>query len=274
MSQTTFRVTREAALALADVRGFDLGDFTTVKLPEPWLHPHASTSARYRIRLKNGEDPSEIFPETPGQSIRTIDAQTIELTVRARAANSQAPHSSESDAASSDPPTSVDLASSDLVPLDAPEIRALAQKVGDSARSRWKQAVATERLVHDWIERKDYATAFASADEVARTRTGDCTEHAVLLTALCRAQGIPARSLYGLVYAPSEQGFAFHMWNEVWVDDRWISLDATLGRGGTGAAHLVLGHSRLTSESAMTDLLPVIRVMGQLEMELLEFATQ
>ena len=34
----------------------------------------------------------------------------------------------------------------------------------------------------------------------ARTRSGDCSEHAVLLTALLRARGIPARVSHGLVY--------------------------------------------------------------------------
>ena len=40
----------------------------------------------------------------------------------------------------------------------------------------------------------------ATAAEVARSREGDCTEHAVLLAALARARGIPARVAMGLVY--------------------------------------------------------------------------
>ena len=67
--------------------------------------------------------------------------------------------------------------------------------------------------------------------EVARSLEGDCTEHAVLLAALCRARKIPARVAFGLVYYPPQKGFAYHMWNEVWIADRWIPLDATLGHG-------------------------------------------
>ena len=74
---------------------------------------------------------------------------------------------------------------------------------------------------------------------------GDCTEHAVLLAALCRARGIPARVAIGLVYVSAAQGFGYHMWNEVWIDGGWIPLDATIARGGTGAAHLKLADSSL-----------------------------
>ena len=74
---------------------------------------------------------------------------------------------------------------------------------------------------------------------------GDCTEHAVLLAALARSRGIPARVAIGLVYQPATQSFAYHMWNELWVGDHWFPLDSTLGRGEIGAAHLKLSDSNL-----------------------------
>ena len=61
-------------------------------------------------------------------------------------------------------------------------------------------ALALRELVYDHVLTKDLTTAFASASEVARTRAGDCTEHAVLLAALLRARKIPARVCHGLVY--------------------------------------------------------------------------
>jgi hypothetical protein len=60
------------------------------------------------------------------------------------------------------------------------------------------------------------------------------------------------------------------MWNEAWIADRWIPLDATLGRGGTGADHLKLQHSSLSPEQAEGAVLSVLKVMNQLQLRILD----
>ena len=45
-------------------------------------------------------------------------------------------------------------------------------------------------------------------------------------------------------------------------------IHATLGRGGIGAAHLKVADSDLSSASPVSALLPVIDVIGQLELEI------
>jgi hypothetical protein len=74
----------------------------------------------------------------------------------------------------------------------------------------------------------------------------------------------------GLVYSEREQGFAFHMWNEVWITNRWIPLDATLGQGGIGADHLKLQTSNLASGAADSAVLSVLAVINQLQLTILE----
>ena len=90
----------------------------------------------------------------------------------------------------------------------------------------------------------------------------------MLLAALVRARGIPARVAIGLVY--QDQKFLYHMWDEVYLGGRWIPLDATLAQGGIGAAHLKLAHSNLEGASAYASVLPVAQVAGRLKIELLE----
>lgn len=79
-----------------------------------------------------------------------------------------------------------------------------------------------------------------TASEVARARTGDCSEHAVLLVALLRAQGIPARQVTGMSYAGDEgfvgnsNCFIYHAWTLAWLKNaqgvsRWVNLDAAIG---------------------------------------------
>jgi transglutaminase/protease-like cytokinesis protein 3 len=92
----------------------------------------------------------------------------------------------------------------------------------------------------------------------------------MLLAALCRARKIPARIAIGLVYYPPAQGFAYHMWTEVWIEDRWMGLDATLGDGGIAADHLKLAVSSLAGASAYADLLPVVQAIGKLQLEVVK----
>jgi transglutaminase-like putative cysteine protease len=110
---------------------------------------------------------------------------------------------------------------------------------------------------------------------VAKSREGDCTEHAVLLAAMCRARKIPARVAIGLVYilhneknVPSPK-FDFHMWTEAWIDGRWIPLDGTVGRGGISASYLKVFQSDLQGD-IYSCILPVAQVAGKLKVEVLE----
>ena len=101
---------------------------------------------------------------------------------------------------------------------------------------------------------------------------GDCSEHAVLLAATCRARGIPARVAIGLLYSAEDQAFQYHMWNEVWIKDRWIPLDATLGQGGIGACHLKLRDSSLARQTPYSMVSPVMYLIGKLKIEPISIA--
>ena len=81
----------------------------------------------------------------------------------------------------------------------------MAQAVAAGESDPWTVACALERHVKTTIRLKNYSTAMATAAEVAQSLEGDCTEHAMLLAALCRARQIPARVAIGLVYYPVRQ---------------------------------------------------------------------
>ena len=128
-------------------------------------------------------------------------------------------------------------------------------------------AVALEKHVNELITEKDFSTALATAAEVAESRQGDCTEHAVLLAALARARGIPSRAAVGLVYVGALKGFGYHMWTEVWLGNHWYALDATRPEGGTGCGHIKIAHNNLSGTEASLVFLPVLQVMGKLKIE-------
>ncbi len=99
-----------------------------------------------------------------------------------------------------------------------------------------------ERFVYDYIVEKNSAHGFDVASMVAKSRAGDCTEHAVLLTALLRLYGYPARTVIGLYVSLEEPVLAYgHAWTEYYGDVGWAGLDATRITRSVGAQHVPLG---------------------------------
>jgi hypothetical protein len=86
------------------------------------------------------------------------------------------------------------------------------------------------RFVEKVISEKNMSRSYDLASVVASRREGDCTEHAVLLTALARAFAIPARVTHGLVLVEVEGRLAAmgHAWVEYHSQGKWLPADATL----------------------------------------------
>lgn len=259
----TFRTTKEVALRESDGGAFDLNASTMVKLAKPLKDAHATKKIIYRARLKRG-DPSKTFANSPSQLVEKIDEHTAEITVRALRPGEDA----ATQFAAPRAPASGDESPNNLIQSDDTLVALLSNQVLPEENEHWTLACGFEEFVQKLVTTTNFSQAIASAADVARERKGDCTEHAVLLAALCRARGLPARVAMGLVYSPRDEAFAYHMWNEVWIDDQWIPMDATLGRRGIGAAHLKVADSDLASASPLSALLPVIDVIGQLELEI------
>jgi hypothetical protein len=164
------------------------------------------------------------------------------------------------------------LAATSMLQADDPLIqRSSAEAVG-AETDAWKAAQAIERWVNVAIKDKNMGVGFASALQVCRSREGDCTEHAVLVAALCRAAGIPARVVFGLEYLSGILGG--HAWNEVWIEGRWYALDATLGSGSADALHLALGRLALAEGTYGAELMPFITLMSGIEVDVVEVAWQ
>jgi len=259
------RATKALALEKPQTVDLDLLWDLAVKVERPLPDAHRTKRIRYRVRLE-GDDPAKVFVAGASQRVNSIDAHTAEVTVYAIRPGQ---HGGNPDAPD-DPPGEEDRQPNNLIQSDNAKIVAMARKAAGTQQDPWKVAVALEQYVNRLITKKDFSRAFATAAEVAENPAGDCTEHAVLLAALARARGIPARAAMGLVYMQGKHSFGYHMWDEVYVDGRWVPIDATLGQGGIGAAHLELAHSSLKGASAYSSFLPVIQVIGRLKIEVLE----
>ena len=117
---------------------------------------------------------------------------------------------------------------------------------------------------------RHYGIAFASASDAARTGAGDCTEHAVLLAAALRVDGIPSRVASGLVHGrideATEPGFAWHMWTQALVGGAWLDLDATRPLD-FDAGHLLVATSALSRRTGSDELAALLPLLGRLRIE-------
>ncbi len=111
------------------------------------------------------------------------------------------------------------------VQCDDPKIKKLAAEIVGAE----KDPVQIAQKLVDWIDsnlRPTYSANASTATAVLEQRAGDCTEHALLFTALARAAGVPARQLGGVVYTEEPSPlFAWHAWAEIHNGDGWISVD-------------------------------------------------
>lgn len=176
------------------------------------------------------------------------------------------------------------LQPSTYLEVDSPEIRALARRAIGHEDNPVKAAHMIEEFVRGYITKKDLRIAFASAQETAKSREGDCTEHAVLCAALGRAVGLPTRCVIGLGYIPpgvdapavvnagnNDTGeFGFHMWAEAWVGpDQWVPMDAALN--GFDVGHIAITKSALEQINPLVDLgTPITQLMASLKIEVVK----
>ena len=155
------------------------------------------------------------------------------------------------------------LNASGMIQSDAPEIRKLAMEIVEGEGEPWQQARMIEAWVFKNVEDKNMTVAHGSALEVFENRKGDCSEHAVLCAALCRARGVPARVVMGLLYIGGV--WAGHAWNEVWVDESWYPLDATLGLGSADPLRLAMSSMTMQDDKAMEEMLRLSQLLGSMQ---------
>jgi len=267
LTMAMYTVPKEEALKKLTGGELDLGVSTLVKVPAI-DNPHRAKKIVYRVRIE-GDDPTQVLLSGDTQQVKKVEKDTADVTVT-----------------SALPPKNAPLPTANAVPaeflganrflqIDDDLVKDHAAKAIGDETDPWQQCLKMEKWVSENLKKKDFSTLLASAAEVAKDLSGDCTEHATLLAAMVRTRKIPSRVAVGLVYVPTKNGegaFGGHMWTEVFLDGRWIPLDATLGRGGIGGGHIKFSHSSYADDSPapVGEFLPLVTALGKLSIEVRE----
>jgi hypothetical protein len=278
----------------------DLNEFVTdraecMKEPEgveifaqTLIHPQISIpspsdqeQAVYRLTLANSSKTLTLWNQGEQRVLNSAPGSSeIEVTVPHVSPNDvtwQLPHEDTPELHKYLEPTA-------YLEVNSPEIQALAKQAVGDEKNPVKAAHLIETFVRQYITKKDLSIAFASAQETAKSREGDCTEHAVLCAALGRAAGLPTRCVLGFGYLPPGEDdpalsnqtddstglFGGHMWAEAWVGpDQWVTMDAAMH--GFDVGHIAVTKTALEEINPLIDLqAPLLELMDNLKIEVVK----
>jgi hypothetical protein len=220
----------DEACANAPDQDVDLLRAAMVDSPRPMVASLRVAPVRYLVSVR-GDRPNP-FIETDEQHVHALGDGLYQVDVGFAVART-----------GEDGPGADDTAANPWVQSESPEVVAMAKRIVGDAATDLQRMRRLRSYLSDYISEKGLDVGYASALETIHTRRGDCTEHAVLLTALARALGIPTRVVTGIVYTDRYGGasrvFVPHAWTQAWIQNRWVSFDSAQRR--FDATHIALG---------------------------------
>ncbi|MBG28909.1 MAG: hypothetical protein CMI31_02745 [Opitutae bacterium] len=257
-------IATDRALAKAEFQPTDL--FTQSLLSIETEIPGDANSVVYRMLPKKDKQ-LDLQPEKNDfQQVRSLGEGGVEVTVkRARHADLLKAKGHSGGLAFEYKKANV------MIDSDDPLVQRLAKGATQGSRNVFDMAHRLRHFVSHYVRVKNLEVGFATASEVARSREGDCSEHAVLLAAMGRAAGLPSRVVAGLVYVPELAGkknvMGYHLWTQFHLRGRWVDFDAALGESECAPTRICLMTSSL-EDSSLTELgLALLDYIGQVEIK-------
>ena len=227
----------DKSFALSENDVVDFFEKTVVRSPVVLKEIGSKKSATYHLLPKGGKELEVLSDDN--QKVEKSEGGRMIVTVEPVDAVSGVEFPYKGDDA-----TALEaLKPSRYVQSDDERIATLAKEAVGDSEDAGEAVKRIESFVAGYIDEKSLSVGYATAVEVAASKEGDCSEHAVLTAALCQAVGIPARVAMGIVYVDAFGGFsggifAGHAWAQAYVGGKWVGLDATGGARGFGPGHL------------------------------------
>ncbi len=200
------------------------GDFLQVALPKgdlPYQKVSVQVHGARSWKVVPGEvnDVLRVVPQPGNKPFQVVTRVTVRPTS----------YKAKLDKPAGPPPRDAAdfLGSSEYFDPASPKLRKIAAEV------KGKDNAETVRNVLAWMHKniaykvQDKSIAkvdFKNVEEIVDRGSAECKGYTMLFAALCRAAGVPARPVWGVLFVPG--GFSSHNWDEVYVPGAgWVPVD-------------------------------------------------
>lgn len=141
-------------------------------------------------------------------------------------------------------------ASSFYVDYDDEAVKDLAAGLAQDQYPNAKPWQSIVLFVNQTLTESGIHKGVLTASQTAKQGVGDCTEHAVLTTAMARLQQLPAQVVVGVVIVVEEgKASAYgHAWSEIQTTEGWVIADSALTALPDSSALYYLPTYAITSE--------------------------
>lgn len=248
------------------VAGADILTATAVEVSGHLTTPEKAQRVGYLITPRTSRSDADVtyaFQAQPGQWSR----QTAEGTFQLLVSRDPQQRVGETFTTSNLTPGPEDSRPGPLIDSNGTLVKRLAAASTAPRDQPLRIALDLAQTAKSLVRRTDYAQGFRTASDVAREGSGDCTARSILLAAMLRSRGIPARVAVGLVYMPTEDQprMVYHMWTLAYIEGRWVHLDATLTGGYAPADRITLGTHHLADGNEYECVAPILGIIGQVD---------
>ncbi|MBC7966793.1 MAG: transglutaminase domain-containing protein, partial [Fuerstia sp.] len=263
-----YRTDAATALGEENLQSLDLQFLTALPLRRPLLNPERSSAVRMMISVGASEQIS--LPASDFQAVEQKAANSVIVTLTRPMA------STDSTQPATPPPNArrpdkIFTRSSRWIDSKDDNVRRMAAIAGGAVTDPHEKCKRLTSYLASHLRLSAFSTSLRPASEVVKTKQGDCTEYAVLLAAVMRSEGVPARVAVGFAYVPNPASFAPHMWTEAWINGQWIPFDATLGGEVNPLTRLKVLDSPLSDNVTSGTMLfiPLLNFLGRATVEIL-----
>ncbi|MEJ7590333.1 MAG: transglutaminase-like domain-containing protein [Planctomycetaceae bacterium] len=263
-----YRTDAATAFGEENLQSLDLQFLTALPLRRPLLNPERSNVVRMMISVGDSEQiflPSSDFQAVEQQAANSL---IVRLTRPVTSRDGAQPAISSQN---TNRPDRRFTDSSRWINSKDDSIRRMAVIAGGAVTDPHEKCKRLTSYINSHLRPSSFSTSLRPASDVVKSREGDCTEYAVLLAALMRSEGVPARVAVGFAYVSNPASFVPHMWTEAWINGQWIPFDATLGGEVNPVTRLKVIDSALSDNVTSGTLLfiPLLNFLGRATVEIL-----
>lgn len=246
---------------------YDLFSGGLISVDKTITDPDSIDQISYKIKISSDDNAANnLFLKDERQKIKQLTKDELYLTINTvKPVTQNYPYPFETKGFEEY------LKSGSFIMPDSDKISAAAKAISSGETDAYIISKKMENWVYNNITNKNYSLDFANAVQVIETKSGDCTEHAVLLASLLRAAGIPSKAVVGLIYTDDpKSAFGYHMWTKAYIGSKWIDLDATLPYKNFVPTHIAMVETSLNDISDRVDLLiNVLKSFSRIKIDIL-----